>query len=136
MLKLTAALVCGLAACGGGTDSTSDILLTVVGGISQPGFNLTLLEAEALIDGKVVGRDQSAPANLELFPGGQKLVGKGAHTVGFRIVNQTASPTAYDIQAQVNATGPGGSNQDINLGPLTQTLATGDVVTFNFTVSP
>jgi hypothetical protein len=122
---------------GGGTDPPpSNILLTVVGSVSQPGLNPTLLEAEALIDGKVVGRDQSAPGAFTLLPEGQKLVGKGTHTVGFRIVNQTASPTDYDITAQVNASGPGGTNQDITLGPLTQTVATGDVLTFNVTINP
>jgi len=137
MLKWTVALVFGLAACGDGITDPNDILLTVVCDIFQPNLNSTLLEAEALIDGQSVGREQSAPATFVLLPAGQKLnVGKGAHTVGCRVVSQTASPTVYEISALVNATRPGGGNQDINLGPLTKSLVTGEVVTFNITVNP
>jgi hypothetical protein len=130
-----------LSACGGdssvATGLKSDILLTGVCSILQPDFNPTLLKAEALIDGQVVGQDQSAPGAATLLPGGATAnVGAGAHTVGCRIVSQTASPTVYEISAGVNATRVSGGNQDINLGPLTKSLATSDVVTFNITVNP
>jgi hypothetical protein len=139
MLARTATLIFGFAACGGGdgTGPKGDIILTVAGSFLQPDLRLTLLEGEALIDGQVVGREQAAPATFALLPGGQKLnVGEGAHTVGFRIVSQTGSPTVYEITASVNATRLGGGNQNINLGPLTKSLATGEVVTFNITVNP
>ena len=102
MLKWTASLVFGLAACGpdvvdGPPDS---ILLTVVCSISESNFNPTLLKAEALIDGQVVGQDQSAPAAAVLLPGGGMNVGAGAHSVGCRIVSQTASPTVYETSAE------------------------------------
>jgi hypothetical protein len=51
-------------------------------------------------------------------------------------VSQTASPTVYEISAGVNATRVSGGNQDINVGPLTKSLATSDVVPFNITVNP
>jgi hypothetical protein len=139
MLKWTAPLIFGLTACGGGGDGTgpkTDICLPGASGLLQPSFKPTLLEAEAVIDGQVVGRQQSAPATASLIPGGTKAnVGEGAHTVGCRIVSQTATPTVYEITAVDNATRPGGATQDSNLGPLTKTLATGDVVTFNITVN-
>jgi hypothetical protein len=136
-----AAATFALSACGGDshgdpTGLKSDILLTLVCGAFQPDLNSTLLKAEALIDGQVVGQDQAA-ATFSLTPGGQKAnVGAGAHTVGCGIVSQTASPTVYEISAGVNATRVSGGNQDINLGPLTKSLATGDVVTFNINVNP
>lgn len=139
MLNWTGALVFGLAGCGGGTEPrTGDILLTVVCDIFQPDLSSTLLAAEALIDGQVVGQDQSAPATFELLPGGQKLnVAAGAHTVGCRVASQTASPTVYETSADVNATRvPGGGNQDIARGPLTKSLVTGETVTFSITVNP
>jgi hypothetical protein len=139
---LIAAATFALSACGGdggggGTGPKIDILLTVVCSILQPDFNPTLLKAEALIDGQVVGQEQSSPATATLLPGGATAnLGAGAHTVGCRVVTQTASPTVYEISAGVNATRVSGGNQDINLGPLTKSLATGDVVTFNVTVNP
>lgn len=140
MLKWTVALVFGAAGCGGSVvdgPPPPTILLTLVCGIFQPDLNSTLLKAEALIDGQVVGQEQAAPATFSLAPGGQKAdVSEGAHTVGCRVVSQTASPTVYEISALANADRPGGGNQDINLGPLTKTLATGDVVTFSITVNP
>ena len=132
-----AAATFALSACGGNITPPPDILLTVVCSILQPDFNPTLLKAEALIDGQVVGQDQAAPATATLLPGGGTAnVGAGSHTVGCRIVSQTASPTVYEISAGVNASRLRGGNQDINQGPLTKTLATGDVVTFNITVNP
>ena len=137
MLKWTAALAFGLVACGCTEPCKPDILLAVVGSISQPDLNLTLREAEALIDGQVVGREQSTQPQAVLLPAGQKLnVCEGAHTVGFRVVSQTASPTVYEISALVNADRPGGGDQNINLGPRTKTLATGDTVMFTITVNP
>lgn len=137
----TLALVFGLAACGGsgggGGTPPSGISLVVGGGVMQPSLNPTLLAAEVLFDGQVLNRQQITPATWQLVPQGSKSnVSRGAHTVGFRIVNQTTSPTDYEINGLVNANDLNGGTQNILLGPLTQSLATGDVVTFNVMIDP
>jgi hypothetical protein len=137
-IKWVAALVVGLGACSDGTGpADGDILLTVAGGIMQPDLTLTLLDVELLIDGQVVGTEQSTAPQATLVLGGQIRNAKvGAHTVGFRIVGQTASPTVYELSALVNATRLGGNSQEIVLGPLTKAVATGEVVTFSVSVNP
>jgi hypothetical protein len=138
-IKWVAALAIGLCACGDGTGPLDgdDILLTVAGSIIQPDLTLTLLDVEMLIDGQVVGTEQSTAPQAALVLGGQIHNAKvGAHTVGFRIVGQTASPTVYELSAMVDARRLGGNSQEIVLGPLTKAVATGEVVTFNVSVNP
>src|SRR6185503_19947256 len=71
-----------------------DFIVAVVAGIADDDLTLTLQEAEVLWDGIVIGRASSQQAEFALTPGGSvQGVAAGVHTVGVRVVRQTASPS-------------------------------------------
>ena len=97
----------------------------VAGQMQNSSIQATILHAELLFDGKVIASYNSQAASaLVSLSGGATSVSKGQHTVSFRIVNQTTSPSTYEVNiVRVEA-----NNAAQNLFPGKKALANGESI--------
>lgn len=108
---------------GGGT------LVTAGGNFYNASFAPTVLKCDLLLDGTVIATQTYATAT-----GGAPLIGtawiqNGSHTLAFRITSQSSSPNSYKASG---VSVRGGSTSE-HLADRTQTLATGQSISYTFT---
>lgn len=100
-----------------------------VGGLFRNAFlQKTILQVDLLFDGTKIGSISNGTGVEQVgLSGVVASVKKGAHTVSFKIVNQTSNPTSYEtVAVQVTA---GGSHY--NLTGVKQTLSSGESITLS-----
>ena len=87
----------------------------------------TILECQLLFDGSSIATKQHAlPRTSDPLVGFATSVSKGQHTVSFKIVAQTSSPTSYDVtNAAVSY-----NQTRIDLPNRSKSLATGDTISY------
>jgi len=104
--------------------------VVVVGGtlMDHNGLQGTILKADLLFDGSVIASASfTQPSLYATLTGTLNSVRSGAHTVAFKITNQSSTPNIYDV---ITATVMVGTST-YNLGDKTATLATGQSISYS-----
>lgn len=109
---------------GGGT------LVAAGGNFINASFAPTVLKCDLLLDGTVIATQTYATATGGCAPIiGTAWIQNGSHTLAFRITSQSSSPNSY--KAFGVSVGGGGTSE--NLADRTQTLATGQSISYTIT---
>lgn len=135
-------LLCLLSLCSAGcgdssspTEPDADYHLALVGDIKQVSYRQTMLRVQMRLDGDVVRDYSSNTAFSDIIFSATASVGGGQHRLELRIVDQTSSPNSYRLSATVSVIDHAGNYvKDINLPEKTESLATGQGVTYTFSI--
>jgi len=126
-----------LSACDGSspTEPDRDKNVMVFASIRTTPLAETIRRVQILFDGKVIRDYSSSGGFSDILFNGLTMAGKGQHRVEFRIVDQTRSPQSFRISGSVDVLSDGGSTQSsITLPEKTVSLATGQGVTYTFSI--
>ena len=123
--SFAAGLLCLLSGCPPEPGETC--ILGAGGLVIQPDFQPTLLAAELLLDGKVLGSASDPVGTSALGMTGTKSIDAGRHTFGIRVAQQTVTSNNYEFSLdQGECTGSGGT-QSFSIPATEATVATGHI---------
>ena len=139
-LILSTVCVVALVLSGCGDDKSSgpsgDLFVICSGTIWNSGIiegEATILRAELLFDGAVITSEDCSPACASsTLVGFRENVGRGNHTVAFRIASQTTSPVEYETVDGVTVET---LESTYTLGAQTKTLATGQSISYTVNIT-
>lgn len=95
---LIVCIMCIFNSCSEDNPADAGMNVGIVGQILNSSTQATILHAELLFDDKVIYSQKSqVPSALVSLAGGVTGVSKGTHTISFRIVSQTTSPSTYEV---------------------------------------
>jgi len=129
----------GVLSCSGSSSSPTSpgtLQVVITSGMLNTALSPTILEAQCLFDG-VIAADTSSATPIPLASlNSAGTTSTGSHTMVFTIVSQTSSPNGYTVAAPDIQVFDAAGNflRDVKLSNQSATLATGQSITYNFTL--